>query len=102
MLEAVLRLVMGKNYDTAIQHYWSCGIRSVVSQIWTAYPLLRRRVYACSYCPLVKLADSIPGVGYDVAGSPSQIAHSWSWLTRPPGVEYDVVPTPIMIAYQGC
>jgi len=60
-LEAVSRLGVWKNYDPTIQHYWSCRIWSVVLPIWTAYPLVRRRIYARSYCPLVKLADSIPG-----------------------------------------
>jgi len=60
VLEAVSRLVVGENYDQTIQHYWSCQILFVVLLIWTAYPLVRRRVYARSYCPLVKLADSIP------------------------------------------
>jgi len=37
--EAVSRLVVGKNYDPTIPHYWSCRIRSAVLPIWTAYPL---------------------------------------------------------------
>ena len=42
------------------------------------------------------------GVGYDVAPSPAQIAHSLSWLTGPHGVGYDVAPAPVTIAYPGC
>jgi len=59
MLEALSRLVVGKNYDATIQLYWSCRIPSVVLPIWTAYPLGRRRVYARPSCPNVKLSDSI-------------------------------------------
>jgi len=39
------------------------------------------------------------GVGYDVAPSLAQIAHSLSWLTRPHGVGNDVAPAPVTIAY---
>jgi len=42
------------------------------------------------------------GVWYDVPTLPAQIAHSWSWLTRPYGVGYDVAPAPVKIAYLGC
>jgi len=40
MLEAVWRLIVGKNDDPTIQHYWSWRILSVVLPIWTAYPLV--------------------------------------------------------------
>ena len=102
VLEASSRLVVGKNCDPTIQQYWSCRIHAVMLPIWTAYLLVRRRVYAHSYCPFVKLADSSHGDGYDLVPSPAQIAHTWSWLTRPHAVGYDLAPAPIKIAYPGC